>query len=62
MHVGSEFVDQHCCIKQSVALAYVPRATALAGNRFEVEIPGHRTPAVLSEAPLYDPTGSRMRA
>ncbi len=46
----------------SVAIAYAPTALALDGNAFEVEILGQQRPARLHQAPLYDPSGARMRS
>ncbi|MDQ3469148.1 MAG: glycine cleavage system protein T, partial [Actinomycetota bacterium] len=45
----------------SLALGYVPAALAVEGARFEVEIIGHRRPAVLRTESVLDPGGQRMR-
>ena len=47
---------------RSVAFAYIPWELADADNSFEIEILGDRRPAQLQVAPLYDPSGFRMRA
>ncbi len=48
--------------QQSVALGYVPSELAEATNGFDIEILGVRRDAVRLDEPLFDPTGSRMRA
>jgi dimethylglycine dehydrogenase len=49
--------------KRSLALGYVPTPLArVAGTEFEIEIVGQRRPARLLDGPVFDPTGSRMRA
>ena len=45
----------------TIGLAYLPIALAVVGTRLEVEILGERRAAVVVEAPLYDPSGERMR-
>ena len=45
----------------SVALGYVPAALAEAQG-FAIEILGERRAARIARAPLFDPTGARMRA
>jgi dimethylglycine dehydrogenase len=45
----------------SLALGYVPRALAAERDGFEIEIIGERRPARRLPAPLFDPTGARMR-
>jgi dimethylglycine dehydrogenase len=45
----------------SLALGYVPRAVAAEHDGFEIEIIGERRPARRLPAPLFDPTGTRMR-
>jgi dimethylglycine dehydrogenase len=48
---------------RSLALGYVPAGLAEPGTRgFEVEIIGHRRPAILLTEPVLDPAGERMRA
>jgi glycine cleavage system aminomethyltransferase T len=49
-------------IGKHIALGYVQPDAWLAGGRYEVEILGKLRPAVMHEKPLYDPTGSKMRA
>jgi dimethylglycine dehydrogenase len=45
----------------SLALGYVPRASAQAREGFEIEIIGERRPARILPAPPHDPQGKRMR-
>jgi len=45
----------------SLALGYVPKALAGAGDGFEIEIIGERRPARILPAPPHDPKGGRMR-
>jgi len=47
--------------ERSVALGYVPAALAENGADFQVEILGDRRTARLQPAPLFDPSGARMR-
>ncbi|MEM7424421.1 MAG: aminomethyltransferase family protein, partial [Pseudomonadota bacterium] len=47
--------------QKSVALALIPADEARAGAEFEIEILGDRCPAVLTETPLVDADGARMR-
>jgi dimethylglycine dehydrogenase len=49
------------CVGKSIALGYVPAASAVPDARFEIEILGERRPATLARGPLYDPAGERMR-
>jgi 4-methylaminobutanoate oxidase (formaldehyde-forming) len=46
---------------RSIAYAYVPSELAI-GTRVEVEIFGRWVAATISKEPLYDPSGSRIRA
>ncbi len=48
-------------VEKSVAMGLVPRETAVAGERFEIEILGERRPATIIERPLFDPDGEHMR-
>ncbi|MHB8671612.1 MAG: glycine cleavage T C-terminal barrel domain-containing protein, partial [Acidimicrobiales bacterium] len=48
-------------VRATIGLAYLPIALAVVGTRLEVEILGERRGATVVEAPLYDPTGERMR-
>ena len=48
-------------VGKSLALGYIPAELA-AANRFELEILGERRTAVLSERPVFDPDGKRMRS
>ncbi|MGB5837915.1 MAG: FAD-dependent oxidoreductase [Albidovulum sp.] len=45
-----------------IALGYVRPDAFRPGGRYEVEVLGKLRPAELHERPLYDPTGSKMRA
>ena len=49
-------------VKKSMALGYVPSQLVKPGNKFEVELLGEFVPATLVPAPLYDPSGSKMRS
>jgi 4-methylaminobutanoate oxidase (formaldehyde-forming) len=46
----------------SIALAYVPRASAEPGTQLAVDIFGEWVPAEVRAEPLYDPKGERVRA
>ena len=48
-------------VQKSMALGYVPAALASAGTALEVEINGEMYAAEIVGAPLYDPSGERMR-
>jgi glycine cleavage system aminomethyltransferase T len=48
-------------VGRSIAYAFVP-ATADAGSAVEVEIFGTWVPGRVSEEPLFDPTGARIRS
>ncbi len=48
-------------VEQSIAYAYLPLALARPGRELQVEILGERRPAVVAEAPLYDPENVRLR-
>jgi 4-methylaminobutanoate oxidase (formaldehyde-forming) len=48
-------------LKRSIAYAYLAAGPAI-GGRVEVEIFGRWVPATISKEPLYDPSGSRIRA
>ncbi|MDE1921903.1 MAG: FAD-dependent oxidoreductase [Gammaproteobacteria bacterium] len=45
----------------SIALGYVPKELAEAGEGFEIELIGERRKAHLQSRPPYDPAGARMR-
>jgi dimethylglycine dehydrogenase len=47
---------------QHIALGYVNCDAYRPGEQFSVEILGQLRPAVLQTEPLYDPSGSKMRA
>ena len=50
----------------AVAMAYVPcegeGAEAVLASSYEIEVAGRRYPALASLAPMYDPTGERMKS
>jgi dimethylglycine dehydrogenase len=46
----------------SLAMAYVERGLAAAGAGVEVEILGRMCRAVVAPAPMFDPSGMRMRS
>ena len=48
--------------QQHIALGYVNSDAYRPGGQYAVEILGHLRPAELQAEPLYDPTGSKMRA
>ena len=48
-------------VGKSMALGYVPVEHATAGTELEVEILGERYPAQVLGAPIYDPSGGKMR-
>jgi 4-methylaminobutanoate oxidase (formaldehyde-forming) len=48
-------------VGRSIAYAYVP-AKAPTGTAVEVEIFGTWVPGRISDEPLYDPTGHRVRS
>jgi len=48
-------------VQKSMALGYVPTELATDGTTLDVEINGEMYPAKVVAAPLYDPTGARMR-
>jgi 4-methylaminobutanoate oxidase (formaldehyde-forming) len=49
-------------VAQSIAYAYVPAAQAEAGRAVDVEVFGEWIPGEIAQEPLYDPSGSRIRA
>jgi len=52
-------------VGRTIFSAYLPRAVAAVtagGTRFMVEVAAARYPAARHNAPLYDPTGSRVRS
>jgi dimethylglycine dehydrogenase len=49
-------------VGRSLALGYVDAAVAKEMDEFEVEIMGVRCPARRLSAPLFDPSGARMRS
>lgn len=49
------------CVDKSLACGYVPAALANDGETFTIDIFGTPTQATIRTAPLYDPTGARLR-
>ena len=49
-------------VEKSLALGYLTPEYHKPGAAFEIDIVGDMRPAVLSERPLYDPAGLRMKA
>ncbi|MGH2596975.1 MAG: glycine cleavage T C-terminal barrel domain-containing protein, partial [Actinomycetota bacterium] len=49
-------------VGRSIAYAYLPVELALAGTSCEVEVFGERVPANVTNEPLWDPKGERIRA
>jgi glycine cleavage system T protein len=49
-------------VERSIAYAYVPAESAEAGREVEVEIFGEWVPGRITEEPLWDPAGERIRA
>jgi glycine cleavage system aminomethyltransferase T len=48
-------------VDRSIAYAYLPISHTGSGTRVEVEYFGRRYPARVSDEPLYDPKGLRLR-
>jgi 4-methylaminobutanoate oxidase (formaldehyde-forming) len=48
-------------VERSIAYAYLPAELAAPGTAVEVEIFGEWVPAEVTEEPLYDPRGERLR-
>ncbi len=48
-------------VEKSVALGFVPVDMTETGGEFMIEILGDMRPATIVDAPLFDPSGSRMR-
>ncbi len=49
------------CVGRSLALAYLDRELAVAGEELDVHIVGDRRPARVLPGPAFDPEGLRMR-
>jgi 4-methylaminobutanoate oxidase (formaldehyde-forming) len=49
-------------IRRSIAYAYLPAAEAISGRPVEVEIFGRWVPGAVTDEPLFDPAGDRIRA
>jgi 4-methylaminobutanoate oxidase (formaldehyde-forming) len=49
-------------VERSIAYAYLPPEHSEAGSKVEVEIFGDWIPGVVSNEPLFDPRGERIRA
>jgi glycine cleavage system aminomethyltransferase T len=48
-------------VDRSIAYGYLPTALARPGERVEILSFGRRFGAAVSEEPLYDPTGERLK-
>ena len=59
---GSHPAAMRIMSAKSVALGYVPKEIADEEDGFEIEIIGKRYKARPQREPLFDPSGSRMRA
>jgi glycine cleavage system aminomethyltransferase T len=53
--------DRGHVVDATIALALLPVEIAVPGTALEVEILGERRPAVVAEAPLFDPANERLR-
>jgi 4-methylaminobutanoate oxidase (formaldehyde-forming) len=49
-------------VDRSIAYAYLPASSSVAGTRADVEIFGEWISGVVAEEPLFDPEGERIRA
>jgi 4-methylaminobutanoate oxidase (formaldehyde-forming) len=49
-------------VERSIAYAYLPVASATAGQRVEVDVFGEWVGATVSTEPLYDPEGAKLRS
>ena len=49
-------------VERSIAYAYVPAINAEPGQAIEIEIFGEWIAGEVAAEPLYDPSGSRIRA
>jgi len=49
-------------LERSIAYAYLPADHTSAGTSVYVEVFGQLVPATVAVEPLFDPTGSRIRA
>jgi 4-methylaminobutanoate oxidase (formaldehyde-forming) len=49
-------------VERSIAYAYLPAEFSARGTEVDVEVFGVRVGALVSDEPLYDPSGSRIRA
>ncbi|MGE5461011.1 MAG: GcvT family protein [Solirubrobacterales bacterium] len=54
--------DRGHVVGATIALAYLPLELATPGTALEVEILGERRPAVVVQAPLFDPENRRLRS
>ena len=54
--------DRGHVVGATIALAYLPVELAEPGTGLAVEILGDRRAATVVRAPLYDPSGERLRA
>jgi 4-methylaminobutanoate oxidase (formaldehyde-forming) len=48
-------------IEKNIALCYLPIELAQVGTPVAIDIFGQHVPAVVSQDPLYDPRGERLR-
>jgi glycine cleavage system aminomethyltransferase T len=48
-------------VDRSIAYGYLPVGLARPGERVEIQYFGRRYPATVSEEPLYDPAGERLK-
>ncbi|MCP5091452.1 MAG: aminomethyl transferase family protein, partial [Gammaproteobacteria bacterium] len=49
-------------VEKSLALGYLSAEFHKPENHFEIEILGDMRPAEMTDGPVYDPTGLRMKA
>jgi glycine cleavage system aminomethyltransferase T/glycine/D-amino acid oxidase-like deaminating enzyme len=54
--------DRGHVVGATIALAYLPPELATPGTTLEVEILGERRPAVVAQAPLFDPGNERLHS
>jgi 4-methylaminobutanoate oxidase (formaldehyde-forming) len=49
-------------VGQSIVFAYLPMEYAKVGTRLEIEFFGEQVGATVTQSPLWDPKGERIRA
>jgi 4-methylaminobutanoate oxidase (formaldehyde-forming) len=49
-------------VRKSIAYGYLPFECAPVGTELEIEIFGERVKAQVTDEPLYDPKGEKIRA